>query len=133
MSKKKPKKDTDKKTKSKRASKATPTLKAEGGTRRQSASRPSTPAAKASVSRKPKARPKAPSARMPAASSATAMAELASETAPVTALYDLVCPVEGKIDGDLEFGTCMALARKHNRANPDHHAHCFQQNPSDES
>jgi hypothetical protein len=51
------------------------------------------------------------------------------EPQPAVALYDLVCPVDGRIAGGLEFAACATLARAHNEANEDHGADCFQQQP----
>jgi len=48
------------------------------------------------------------------------------EITDANALYDLVCSKEGRLDKELEFDACMALARKHNRLRH-HNCDCFQQ------
>jgi hypothetical protein len=46
-----------------------------------------------------------------------------SMAAPAVRLYDLVCPVEGRLAAGLSRQTCVAQARQHN-ATPGHNAAC---------
>jgi hypothetical protein len=58
-------------------------------------------------------------------SNAAAMASAAPPQVKPIVLYDLVCPIEGRIKTGLTFEACLAQAREHNRI-PGHDADCFK-------